>query len=77
MEITQAEEEAVRRFVAATLGMLKALRTADNARLATEIRRIAREDHELEVEKGQTEHAAKPLLLNEHRRADGRAFRVP
>jgi hypothetical protein len=64
MEYTTTEEEAVRHFAAATLGLLKTFRLADNARLVAEIRRIAKETHESEVASLQNQQAAKPLLLN-------------
>jgi hypothetical protein len=58
------EEEAVRHFAAATLGLLKTFRAVDNSRLVAEIRRIAREAHESELASPQNQQAAKPLLLN-------------
>ena len=59
-----SEEEAVHRFAAATLGLLKTFRTTDNSRLVAEIRRIAKEAHESEVASLQNQQAAKPMLLN-------------
>lgn len=58
------EEEAVRHFAAATLGLLKTFRTADKSRLVAEFRRIAKEAHESEVASFQNQQAAKPMLLN-------------
>jgi len=64
MEFTLTEEDAVRQFAAATLGLLKTFRAADNSRLVAEIRRIAKDAHESEVASMQAQQAAKPLLLN-------------
>ncbi len=64
MESTLTEEEAVRQFAAATHGLLKTFRAADNSRLVAEIRRIGREAHESEVASFQNQQAAKPMLLN-------------
>jgi hypothetical protein len=64
MNESLSEEEAVHRFAAATLGLLKTFRTADNSRLVAEIRRIAKEAHESEVTSFQNQQAAKPMLLN-------------
>jgi hypothetical protein len=58
------EEEAVRHFAAATLGLLKTFRAVDNSRLVAEIRRIAKEAHDSEAASFQTQQAAKPMLLN-------------
>lgn len=64
MEFTLTEEDAVRQFAAATLGLLKTFRAADNSCLVAEIRRIAKETHDSEVASLQNQQAAKPLLLN-------------
>jgi hypothetical protein len=64
MNESLSEEEAVHRFAAATLGLLKTFRTADNSRLVAEIRRIAKEANESEVASFQNQQAAKPMLLN-------------
>ena len=64
MEHTITEEAAVRQFVAATLELLKTFRTADNSRLVTEIRRLAKGTHDAELANMQALQAAKPLLLN-------------
>lgn len=64
MHESLSEEEAVRYFAAATLGLLKTLRAVDNSRLVAEIRRIAKEAHESEVASLQNQQAAKPMLLN-------------
>lgn len=58
------EEEAVRHFAAATLGLLKTFRAVDNSRLVAEIRRIAKEAHDLEAASLQNQQRGKPLLLN-------------
>jgi hypothetical protein len=64
MDESISEEEAVRRFASATLGLLKTFRAADNSRLVAEIRRIAKDAHESEVTSFQNQQAAKPMLLN-------------
>lgn len=64
MDESLSEEEAVRRFASATLGLLKTFRAADNSRLVAEIRRMAREAHQSEVASFQNQQAAKPMLLN-------------
>lgn len=58
------EEEAVRHFAAATLGLLKTFRAVDNSRLVAEIRRIAKEAHDSEAASLQNQQRGKPLLLN-------------
>jgi hypothetical protein len=64
MESTATEEDAVRHFAAATFGLLKTFRSADNARLVAEVRRIARETHDPEVARLENQQASKPMLLN-------------
>jgi hypothetical protein len=64
MDESLSEEEAVRRFASATLGLFKTFRAVDNSRLVAEIRRIAKEAHESEVASFQNQQAAKPMLLN-------------
>ncbi|MBX7135150.1 MAG: helix-turn-helix domain-containing protein [Fimbriimonadaceae bacterium] len=64
MDYSQSEEYAVRQFAAAMLGFVKAVRTADNARLVGEFRRIATETHGSEVATLRNQPAVKPLLLN-------------
>lgn len=58
------EEEAVRHFAAATLGLLKTFRAVDNSRLVAEIRRIAKQAPDSEATGFQNQQTGKPLLLN-------------
>jgi hypothetical protein len=63
MDFTITEEEAVRQFASATLGLLKTFRSADHSRLVAEIRRVTKEAHEADVANMQAQQTAKPLLL--------------
>jgi hypothetical protein len=73
MNKVMTEEEAVRQFASAMLGLLKAVRPVDsNASILAEIRRIATDAKgacEPEIATGPTQNPVQPLLLNSRQAA--------